>query len=221
MRTHWHALCITLALAGSCHVLRADDPLPATGDDGSCSGSVSAVLREAAQIAACQDEEQRYWRDRVLLHIAEAQIRAGDFDGAKHSIHRANKEDGAQTAAVRLAEALAGAGQCERAFQVLREMGSDYDSRPGYSDDRIRMRWLEYLIATGDLPRAELAVEELKVPSSRPEALRKLALAHSHSGDHAAGRQWTQDAIIACTPIADEFTRKVSLANCRRSNRNV
>jgi tetratricopeptide (TPR) repeat protein len=168
---------------------------------------VSAVLREAAQIAACQDEEQGYWRDRVLLQIAEAQIRAGDFDGAEHSINRAKKEYDAPTAAMHLAEALAGAGHCERAFQVLREMGSDYDSRPGYSGDRIRMRWLEYLIATGDLPRAALAVEELKVPSFRPEGLRKLALAYSHGGDSAAAQRCLQDAIVACTPIAAEFTR--------------
>ncbi len=207
MRPHLHAVCITLALAGNWHVLGADDPLPATGDDGSCSGSVSAVLREAAQIAVCQDEEQRYWRDRVLLQIAEAQIRAGDFDGAEHSINRAKKEYDAHTAAMHLAEALAGAGHCERAFQVLREMGSDYDSRAGYLDDRIRMRWLEYLIATGDLPRAALAVEELKVPSFRPEGLRKLALAHAHSGDNATAQRCLQDAIVACPPIAAEFTR--------------
>jgi tetratricopeptide (TPR) repeat protein len=168
---------------------------------------VSAVLREAAQIAACQDEEQRYWRDRVLLQIAEAQIRAGDFDEAEHSINRAKKEYDAHTAAMHLAEALAGAGHCERAFQVLREMGSDYDSRAGYLDDRIRMRWLEYLISTGDLPRAALAVEELKVPSFRPEGLRKLALAHAHSGDNATAQRCLQDAIVACTSIAAEFTR--------------
>ena len=41
-------------------------------------------------------------------------------------------------AAVHLAEELAGAGNCERAFHVLRKLGSDYDSDQGYYDDKVR-----------------------------------------------------------------------------------
>lgn len=207
MRTSVHAVGITLAVGWICHVLRADDPSPTTGDDGSCSEAVRVVLREAAHIATCQDKTEGYWRDRVLLQIAEAQIRAGDFDGAAQSIDSANYESGAQSAALHLAEELAGAGNCERAFQVLRKIGSDYDSGPGFYDDRVRMRWLEYLLSDRDFRRAGLVVKEFVMPSSRPEGLRKLALAHAHGGDNATARRCLQDAIVACTPIADEFTR--------------
>ena len=69
------------------------------------------------------------------------------------------------------------------------------------------MRWLEYLISTRDFRRADLAVEEFAVPNSRPVGLRTLALAYAEGGDNVAARRCLQDAIVACTPIADEFTR--------------
>ena len=89
------AVGLTLALTWSCHVLRADDSSPTIGEDGSPSPSVKAILKEAAQIASRQDEEQGYWCERRLLRIAELQMRAGDFDG--HAIRSRN----ATTATVR------------------------------------------------------------------------------------------------------------------------
>ena len=208
MRAHLRAVGLTLALTWSCHVLRADDSSPTIGEDGSPSPSVKAILKEAAQIASRQDEEQAYWCERALLRIAELQMRAGDFDGARDSIAKCNNSYGANASSVRLAEALAGAGDRERAFQVLREMGTDHGWRQDFLDDGVRMRWLEYLISTRDFRRADLAVEEFAVPNSRPVGLRTLALAYAEGGDNVAARRCLQDAIVACTPIADEFTRQ-------------
>ncbi len=134
-------------------------------------------------------------------------MRAGDFDGARDSIAKCNNSYSANASSVHLAEALAGAGDHERAFQVLRDMGTDHGWRQDFLDDGVRMRWLEYLISTRDFRRADLAVEEFAVPNSRPVGLRKLALAYAEGGDKAAAQRCLQEAIRASTAIADEFDR--------------
>src|SRR5262245_2831435 len=64
----------------------ADEPTRTDSKAKLGGPAVDAILREACEIALKQDEEQQFWTERVLLHIGELQIRAGDYDGALKSI---------------------------------------------------------------------------------------------------------------------------------------
>src|SRR5262249_61145480 len=87
--------------------------------------AVDAVLREACELALKQDEEQRFWTERVLLHIGELQILAADFEGALKSIRGSQYPYGRAAGLVDLAEAVARHGGRERGFEILRLLGSD------------------------------------------------------------------------------------------------
>jgi len=56
--------------------------------------AVHALLREASEIALKQGEQEHFWTSRVLLHIGEVQIRAGDLDGALRSFRGSNYDFG-------------------------------------------------------------------------------------------------------------------------------
>src|SRR6516162_5794232 len=116
MRIALRVACVfMLCSVASC---AADEP-PRTGSKAKLGGpAVDAILREAGEIALKQDGEQRFWTGRVLLHIGELQIHAGDYDGALKSIRGSNYERDAGLE--HLAEALARGGKRERAFEILR-----------------------------------------------------------------------------------------------------
>src|SRR5579883_2170425 len=84
---------------------RLDRPLP----------SISAILREASEIALKQGEPENYWTDRVLLRLGELQVRAGDFESALRSIRASSYPYGRDMGLLKLAEALARAGKKQRA----------------------------------------------------------------------------------------------------------
>src|SRR5271166_2204298 len=147
--------------------------------------AVEAVLREASDVALKQEKHQHYWTQRVLLHIGELQVRAGDFVGALRSIRGSSYDYGRNAGLVRLAEALARDGKKERAFDILRLVGTDHGWRQGYLDDGVQLRWIEHLIASGDLGRASEAIKQLKSKRYRSDGLRKLAVAYAKSGDAA------------------------------------
>ena len=69
------------------------------------------------------------------------------------------------------------------------------------------MAYLEYQISNGDLDQASPLVDELKAASSRPKALRMLAVAHAKSGNKAAADHLFQLAFSAATSLSDEFVR--------------
>ena len=151
------------------------------------------ILREASQIVSRQDKEHSFWCDRVLLKIAGAQTRSHDFDGAKSTLRNCDYPYGRNAAFIELAKTLAGAGQREQAFEVLRELGTDHSWNQDCIDD-VQAFWIDYLITTGKLASAQKAIDEMKVRSSRPEALRKLALAHAKLGDKATAKRLFLDA---------------------------
>jgi hypothetical protein len=169
--------------------------------------AVPDILREASEIILKQEEHQHYWSDRVLLHIAEVQVRARDFDGAFKSIRGSSYEYGRNAGLVHLAETLARDGKRERAFEVFRPMDSDHGCGEDYSHDLIQLRWIEHVIASGDLGQAGKAIEQLKSKGNRSEGLRKLAVAYAKAGDAARAEAQFTLAIDAASGLKDEVDR--------------
>lgn len=185
---------------------------PRTNRKAKPSGPVvQNVLREASEIALKQDQHQDYWSDRVLLHIANVQIRAGDFDGALKSIRGSSYPNDRNGGLVELAEALARNGKRERAFDVLRLLGADHGWRQDYLDDGVQLQWIEHLIASGDLGRAREATEQLKSQRYRPDGLRKLAVAFAESGDAVQAAEFSTLAVEAAVNVSDDFDRARAL----------
>jgi hypothetical protein len=181
----------------------ADEP-PRTGSKAKLgSPAVDAILREACEIALKQDQEQHFWTDRVLLHIGELQIHASDYDGALKSIRGSNYERDAGLQ--HLAEALARAGKRERAFEILRMQ--DY----GWPENRVHLKWVESLIASGELGRAAKAIQELKYEGQRPEGLRMLAVAYAKSKDSARAKEYFKLSIDTASSLKDDYDRARAL----------
>jgi tetratricopeptide (TPR) repeat protein len=163
------------------------------------------ILREASEIALKQDEHQNYWIERVLLHIGEVQIRAGDFDGALKSNRGSAYPYGRNEGLHQLAEVLARDGKREAAFGVLHLMDSDWQK--DYLHDKVQMQWIEHLIAAGDFNRAGKDLEQLKSDSSRAEGLRKLAVAFAKSGDVARAGTYFTRALETAAGFKEEIDR--------------
>ena len=169
--------------------------------------SPAILLQEASELALKQDEHQHYWTDRVLLHIGEVQIRAGDFTGALRSIRSSSYSYGRNAGLHRLAEALARAGKRERAFDVLHQLDSYHGLRQNPWNDGVQLRWIEYLIASGELGRAGKAIDQLKSEEHRPEGLRKLAVGYAKSGDAGRASELFARALNAAATLQEERYR--------------
>ena len=158
--------------------------------------------------------------DRVYLQIADLQIKAQDFESASHTIKHCGYSYGANSANVKLAEALARAGHRERAFEVLQELGTDHGWNQLLLEDGVQMFWVEHLIATNKFESAQQAISKLIAPRSRPEALSKLALAHAKRGDKTISNRLLMDACQAAARIPDEYDQAIAIdkvakaANC-------
>jgi non-ribosomal peptide synthetase component E (peptide arylation enzyme) len=120
--------------------------------------NIKAVLKKASQIAIRQHEHQGYWSDHTLLDIASVQRRAGDFDGALHTITKSNYPYGRMAALDDLAKTMARAGRRKQAFTVLRQMGTDHGWRQDLLHDRVTMAYLEHQISSGDLKGAHQSI---------------------------------------------------------------
>ena len=151
--------------------------------------SAIEMLREASQIASRQDKEHSFWCDRVLLKIAGIQTRLNDFDGARNTLKNGTDSYSRNAAFIELAKAHAGVGQREQAFEVLRELGTDHGWNQDCVSDDVQAFWVDYLITTDKIESAQKAIDEMKVRSSRSEALCKLALAHVKLGDKATAKR--------------------------------
>jgi tetratricopeptide (TPR) repeat protein len=173
--------------------------------------TVHAVLQEAGELALKQDARQNYWSDRVLLYIGNEQSRAGDFDAALRTIRASNDAYGRDAGLVSFAEALAADGMYERALDSLRLLRSENAWRQGYLEDRVRLRWIDYLIAHGEFGRAGKAVEQLKSEENRPAGLRKLAVAYARSGDSARAEEQFARAADSTANLKDEMDRARAL----------
>jgi hypothetical protein len=162
-----------------------------------------AALREASEIASKQDEHQNYWTDRVLLRIGRVQTRAGDFDGALRTICQCSDRSGRNVGLGRVAEEVARRGDRERAFDILQLR----DWRNDYYEDAVPLRWIEHLIAAGDLDGACNAIEQLKSDRFRPDALRKLAVAYAKVDNACRATEQFRLTLDAAAALEDDRDR--------------
>lgn len=209
MRHHVASLFVTALLA--CSGMLRGAAARSNAQERVKSPVAKELLQAASQIAIGQAEHQDYWLERVLLWIGDVQVRAGDFAGAKLSLRHSNYEYGRNSSFIDLAEALAVAGQKEQAFEVLRELGTDHGWSQELIEDGVRLRWMDYLIVSNDLPRASQVVTEVVAAKSKPAAFRKLAVAYSKIGDKGASERSFRQAIDACRGITEEFDRAQAL----------
>jgi tetratricopeptide (TPR) repeat protein len=173
--------------------------------------NAKAVLNEASQIAIRQDKHQGYWCDRALLDIANVQKRAGDHDGALHTITKCNYHYGRNAALNDLAKTMARAGQLKQAVTVMRQMGTDHLWRQELLDDGVTMGYLEHQLSKGHLKGARQPIDRLTTAVSRSKGLWKLAVAHAKAGNKATANSFFQLALSAATPIHDEYSRARAL----------
>jgi tetratricopeptide (TPR) repeat protein len=197
-------LIASILLAWDVNFSLADGPTPNIRKEKATGSSLKAILREASELAIEQDKEQHYWTGRVLLEIGELQGRAGDFEGAFKSIRSSN--DGWQTyaALVNLAKSLARAGQRKRAFEVLFLIENSPWWPLDVLGDAVELRWIEHLIASKELSRAEKAVGQLKFNLYRPDAHMYLAAAYAEAKNTARASEHFTHAIDAASNLRDE-----------------
>lgn len=172
---------------------------------------VKALLWNASDIALQQDDSQVYWTGDTLLDITRLQICTRDFIGARRSIRASY--DGQERGLLLLAEALARDGQWEAAIDTLVELDPAPAHRQADIDDRVRLRWVEHLVASGDLERAVKAIDGLKSRRSRPEALRNLAVAFVRQGDAARSAEYFERSIQAAEQDKKPLDRALALSN--------
>ena len=170
------------------------------------AAGAEGVLREASALASKQDARQRLWTDCVLLRIGAAQIRAHDFDGALLSLKSTDYTDGRNGGLIDLAEAIASAGDRDRAFAVLRQL-REHGWRQDYIEDRVQLRWVDHLVAINNLARASQAVDQLNSPRYRADGLRRLAVAHANAGDSQRAAEFFKRALTAAMAAADDSDR--------------
>jgi tetratricopeptide (TPR) repeat protein len=158
-----------------------------------------AMLRETSELAL----EEQFWRE--LLQIGEAQIRAGDFDGALRSIKNSDQPD---FGLMYLAETLARTGKKERALEVIRLLAPDWRTD---AKETVQLRWSEHLIASGDLKLAANAIEQIKSDAHRRDGLQQLAVAFSKSGDAVQAAKYFRQSIEAAASLKNEDDRARAL----------
>jgi tetratricopeptide (TPR) repeat protein len=199
-------ICCLLLLRGVANSSVGEPPQPSLNAQ-SAGLLLQAVLREASDVALKQAEQERYWTQRVLLDIADVQIRAGDFDGALRSILGSSYIYGREAGLVHLAEALARDGNRERAFDVLRIRGDTGGAQQAYLQDAVQLQWARHLIASGDLEPAGKAIEQMKSNRFRPDGLRELAVAFAESGDRTGASVHFRKAIETALLLKDDYER--------------
>jgi hypothetical protein len=205
------ALIVVCFLVLSCvAACRADEAPRARPKSEAVVPAVWTALREASEIATKQPQHQQYWTDRVLLHIGDLQIQAGDFDGALRSIRASGDACGRNAGLVFLVHALARDGKRQRAFEISGLVDSDFVRHQELEEDR-QLRWIDYLIAAGDFDRAAKAVEQLKFEDSRVDGRGKLAVAHAEARDAARAAKQFGRAVDAALLLTDDPDRAQAL----------
>lgn len=195
---------LTVSLATCC----ADERLIRADDADSNLQLARDLLRQASELAGEQDESQDFWTSRLLLQIGEVQIRAGDFEGARQSIRNSTYGYGRNAGLVQLAQNLAGTGQWEEGFDVLRETDSDRYHDRARVNDGVRLRWLDYLITTRDLTGSQDVVAQIESGYYRPEGYRRLAVAYAEAGDQPTSDEYFRLALVAAGEISGYASAK-------------
>jgi len=198
------SFCVAAAAIICCQSARAGEDHPASVD-------AVPILREASEIARRQDEPQSYWCDRALLDVADAQVRAGDFDGARHTIRSSGYEHGRHRALAALARAMARSGQREQALVVLRETETDHGWSQDHLEDGVKMSYAEHQMSIDELEGARRTVDEMATPESRAGGLRNLAVANASLGDMVAAADLFRRASTVSKTISDEYSRAKAL----------
>jgi tetratricopeptide (TPR) repeat protein len=186
-------------------------PLTACEPKSNIGPLVGEALKEASRIALLQDEHQDYWRDDTLLLIGNVQMRAGDFDAARGAMRKSSDDYPRNAAFVHLAKAVAASGDRAKAFDLVRELGTEHGWSQRLIEDGVQLRWIEQLISLNDLARAETAIGDLADARSRSRALSKLAIGYFKSGDKSRGDQTLGLAKEASGGIREEFDRAEAL----------
>jgi tetratricopeptide (TPR) repeat protein len=208
MRIGLGVAILPLLFAATCS---AEEPSQAKRKSKPIFPSASEVLREACKIALDQDEQQNYWTERLLLHIGELQIQARDFDGALRSIRGSNYPHGRNMGLAQLAKALAREGNRERAFKVLGLVKFDLFSPQIYLEDSVQLKWIEHLVVSGNLDRADEAIGRMKWLPYHPDALQDLAIAYAKSREPERAMEFFKFAIHTASGLDDEFDRSEAL----------
>ncbi len=167
--------------------------------------SARQILREASRIAALQPEHQDYWRERTMLLIGGAQIRAADFDGARQSIRESTYEYGHNGALIELAEALAAFGDHEGARRVIRELGQSHGWSQQLIEDGVRQKWIGYLISVKDFERARETTDQIQDREVLARALCQLAVGLFAGGDKARSEAFFRRSREAAGRINDDY----------------
>jgi hypothetical protein len=204
MRSGPIACCLLLCSIGSCP---ADEPLLPDRNTLIVLPAIDPILREASELALKQGGRQRFWTERVILRIGELQSQAGDFGGALRSIEGSGYSYGRNGGLVQLAKSMARDGKRERAFEIVRLLGTDHGWRQDYIEDGVQLRWIEYLVQSRDLALASKAVQKMKSDRYRPDAIRRLAVAYADSGDAIRCSEQFKLALDAAKRLSDDWDR--------------
>lgn len=210
---HFCTGSVLLSLLWPWASLAEPSPLRRCSRDQRSIPNITAVLKEASQIAIRQNKHQGYWCDRALFDIADVQKRVGDFDGALHTITKSNYpyRYGRMGALHDLAKTMARAGRRKQALAVLRQMGTDHGWRQDLMDDGVTMAYLEHQIFSGDLKGARQSIDKLTAAVSRSKGLWKLAVAQAKTGNKAAAKGLFQLASSTAKALPDEYDRARAL----------
>jgi tetratricopeptide (TPR) repeat protein len=200
--------CVDLLIAAAVFSGQTLGPMPVHAEASATPPTVREILKEARRIATQSPKLRGHFLQNPLLDITRLQIQAGDFDAALADLTTDNEYE-RDRLLTQIAEAIARSGRRKRAEQVMQRVEPhfccDEDRLVGrrYLDEAIRLAFIDYQIADGNLTGARQTAAEITTPSNRSSALKKLAEAYVKAGDLPASRQTFRDAVSAAasTPI--------------------
>lgn len=159
------------------------------------------LLQRASQLTASQSSSNNFWVSPSLLQIAEAQMRAGDLEGAFRSIKASRTKLYQTPPLVELAGRFAAGGDWDEALTILRQVHySDNQERPRVLD-QVRLQWITYLTETEHLSAAESEVRRLRLNGNRSAAAIRLYAAFVGSENREAAAVYKDWAIEAASHL--------------------
>jgi tetratricopeptide (TPR) repeat protein len=205
----WRTLCVVLlTLALVLEAARQESLFTRVGAaEPTTAPKVSEILKEATGIIQRPGNGRGFLLSHTLLDIVRLQISIGEFDDALAALARYSNHAESERLLIELAEAVARAGRRKEAEQVMQKVQPtfccDEDRLAGrkYLDDSLRLAFIDYQIAQGNLTGARQTSAEVTTPWGRPIALQKLGTAYAKVGDRQASRQAFRDAAAAAVAI--------------------
>ncbi len=173
--------------------------------DASEPASVREILEDARLVIFRHKKATSLWYD-LLPDIPRLQLKAGNVDDALAALEGLSRGS-AEPVRIEIAETMARAGRRKEAERVMQTVEPtfccDEDRLAGrkYLDDSLRLAFIDYQIAQGNLTGARQTGAEVTTPWGRPIALQKLGTAYAKAGDRSASRQAFRDAAAAAVAI--------------------